>query len=97
MCQSNENKKFQDLGFVRLRAIVVAVFQFQSSCKKIDFVVGTPRSHNKRDYHTCETRPIVDDFETYEPDIPDKNAVKGTPWEEEEFGIRGGSKASIHV
>ncbi|KAK2562001.1 hypothetical protein P5673_014739 [Acropora cervicornis] len=65
------------------------------TCKKLFPNERTPPSHNKRDYYSCETQPIVDDFETYEPDIPDKNAVKGTPWEEVEFGIRGGSKASI--
>ncbi|KAK2562167.1 hypothetical protein P5673_014937, partial [Acropora cervicornis] len=62
------------------------------TCKKLFPNERTLPSHNKRDNYTCETQPIVDDFETYEPDIPDKNAVKGTPWEEVEFGIRGGSK-----
>ena len=76
----------------------MVVFQLQLLCKKKDFfIAGTPLSHNERDYSTCETQPIVDDFETYEPDIPDKNAIKGTPWEEVEFGVRGGSKASIDV
>ena len=75
----------------------MVVFHLQSLCKKDFFIAGTPPSQNKRDHYSCETQPIVDDFETYEPDIPDKNAVKGTPWEEVEFGIRGGSKASIDV